>query len=612
MLVYIRRMGLVDDLLRLPVVHIAGTKGKGSTACMVEAMLRSAGLRTGMFTSPHLVSFRERFRLNGRPMAEHAFLGHFWHVWDGLHAAAPAERDEEDDADVPPVPGFFHLLTLLALAAFSREKVDVLVLEVGLGGRLDATNVVPRPVACGITRLDYDHVEVLGGTMAAIAAEKAGILKRACPAWTVQQSSEGAVVLARQAGAVGAPLAVVSPADQLARGRGPSSPSAHAGGGAGLAIGPAGRFQRENASLAIALAETFLVRTGRARAEDTCVPASMASAWVPAGPEEVARVVAVTAAAAAATAAAVGPSGAQSDAEALLSAPRCPAPPLEAALADGLASAHWPGRAHTVVARPASSDADSASCRLAILPGVSACDASSGDVVAFMDGAHTVASMREAAEWFVEASAAAAPSTRPPRARVLVFSCGQEKDAVQLMLPLLAVPWEAVVLCPMDSVRPSRHAAPSAALLVDRFFEREAEAARASGDALATAAAAGPAGCSGAGPSRATSEAGAHATSGSWADSPHASKAAAGEAWATTLAELWTAVGSDPRLEAARRAAGAVAEGARCAPVRAASVSAALGVAASARPDNDGPVHVMVSGSLYLVGDSLKAMGWRA
>ncbi len=125
----------------------------------------------GMFTSPHLVSFRERFRLNGRPMAEHAFLGHFWHVWDGLHAAAPAERDEEDDADVPPVPGFFHLLTLLALAAFSREKVDVLVLEVGLGGRLDATNVVPRPVACGITRLDYDHVEVLGGTMAAIAAE---------------------------------------------------------------------------------------------------------------------------------------------------------------------------------------------------------------------------------------------------------------------------------------------------------------------------------------------------------------------------------------------------------------------------------------------------------
>lgn len=443
-------------------------------------------------------------------------------------------------------------------------------------------------------------------------AQKAGILKRACPAWTVQQSSEGAVVLARQAGAVGAPLAVVSPADQLARGRGPSSPSAHAGGGAGLAIGPAGRFQRENASLAIALAETFLVRTGRARAEDTCVPASMASAWVPAGPEEVARVVAVTAAAAAATAAAVGPSGAQSDAEALLSAPRCPAPPLEGALADGLASAHWPGRAHTVVARPASSDADSASCRLAILPGVSACDASSGDVVAFMDGAHTVASMREAAEWFVEASAAAAPSTRPPRARVLVFSCGQEKDAVQLMLPLLAVPWEAVVLCPMDSVRPSRHAAPSAALLVDRFFEREAEAARASGDALATAAAAGPAGCSGAGPSRATNEAGAHATSGSWADSPHASKAAAGEAWATTLAELWTAVGSDPRLEAARRAAGAVAEGARCAPVRAASVSAALGVAASARPDNDGPVHVMVSGSLYLVGDSLKAMGWRA
>jgi folylpolyglutamate synthase len=120
-----------------------------------------------MFTSPHLVTFRERFRLNGRPITEDRFLDHFWRIWDRLHSTESSPAD----TDAPKIPGFFHLLTLLAFAISSEEAVDVLVLEVGLGGRLDATNVVMNPVVCGVTRLDYDHVEVLGGTIAAIARE---------------------------------------------------------------------------------------------------------------------------------------------------------------------------------------------------------------------------------------------------------------------------------------------------------------------------------------------------------------------------------------------------------------------------------------------------------
>lgn len=209
---YAIRVGVEAALSDLPVIHIAGTKGKGSTACMTESILRHSGLKTGawenscvnrpfgcnprskactrrmrtvlrasglsllriddesnagMFTSPHLVTFRERFRLNGRPITEKRFLCHFWRIWDALHSS-----DASDSvADAPRIPGFFHLLTLLAFAIFSAENVDVLVLEVGLGGRLDATNVVMNPVVCGVTKLDYDHVEVLGGTISAIARE---------------------------------------------------------------------------------------------------------------------------------------------------------------------------------------------------------------------------------------------------------------------------------------------------------------------------------------------------------------------------------------------------------------------------------------------------------
>ncbi|HXG61290.1 MAG TPA: folylpolyglutamate synthase/dihydrofolate synthase family protein [Planctomycetota bacterium] len=149
-----------------PSLHIAGTKGKGSVAHMAEAVLREAGFRTGLYTSPHLVDMRERIRRDGRPMTERDF------VWAMNRMERPLRRLR---------PTYFETMTAAAFLLFARWKVDWAVIEVGLGGRLDATNVI-RPAACAITPIDYDHMDKLGRTLGAIAREKAGILKPGVPA----------------------------------------------------------------------------------------------------------------------------------------------------------------------------------------------------------------------------------------------------------------------------------------------------------------------------------------------------------------------------------------------------------------------------------------------
>ncbi len=144
----------------LPVVHVAGTNGKGSVCAMVEAIARAGGLRTGLYTSPHLCRFAERIRVDGLPI-------------DDTTLAPLLSRA----LDVEPALSFFEAATLAALLAFRDARVDVAVLEVGLGGRLDATNVVPAPRAAAITRIALDHTDRLGSTLADIAREKAGIAK---------------------------------------------------------------------------------------------------------------------------------------------------------------------------------------------------------------------------------------------------------------------------------------------------------------------------------------------------------------------------------------------------------------------------------------------------
>jgi dihydrofolate synthase/folylpolyglutamate synthase len=150
---------------QLRAIHVAGTNGKGSTSHLIAAALQASGLRVGLFTSPHLVSLTERIRINGQPIPE----------------AEVAEFIEQNRAFLDEIqPSFFETMTALAFAYFVREKVDIAVVEVGLGGRLDSTNVI-TPILSVITNIGLDHTEFLGNTLAKIAKEKAGIIKPHIP-----------------------------------------------------------------------------------------------------------------------------------------------------------------------------------------------------------------------------------------------------------------------------------------------------------------------------------------------------------------------------------------------------------------------------------------------
>ncbi len=178
-------------------LHVAGTNGKGSVCAMLDAVLRASGRRAGLFTSPHLVSFRERIRLDGGMIPEAD-------VSEGLSRLRTLTADWEQP------PTFFELTTALALDWFRQRGAEVVVLETGLGGRLDATNVLERPAACVLTSIGMDHTGYLGDTLTAIAGEKAGILKPGVPAVSGPQQPEAGEVLSRRAGEVGAPLRFVT------------------------------------------------------------------------------------------------------------------------------------------------------------------------------------------------------------------------------------------------------------------------------------------------------------------------------------------------------------------------------------------------------------------
>lgn len=178
-------------------VHIAGTKGKGSVAVMAESVLRASGLTTGLFTSPHLVSFRERIRINGVMVSEEDI------AWAVEQVRGPIEQLREEGKLNPST--FFEAYLAMALVLFRERGVELAVLETGLGGRLDATNTC-EPVACAITTLGLDHTEILGNTIEQIAREKAGILKAGVPAVYAPQDAAAEAVLWEVAGVVGAPL----------------------------------------------------------------------------------------------------------------------------------------------------------------------------------------------------------------------------------------------------------------------------------------------------------------------------------------------------------------------------------------------------------------------
>jgi dihydrofolate synthase/folylpolyglutamate synthase len=222
---------------RWPALHVAGTNGKGSTAAMLDAVLGAAGYRTGLFTSPHLVDFTERIRIGGRTIPRETVVGR-----------VAALRAALERAQIPLT--HFEFATLLAFEWFAEVGIDVGVIEVGLGGRLDATNLV-HPAVTAITSIGIDHVEFLGADLASIAAEKAGIVKPGVPLVLGAVPDEAERVIVARAAAVGAPVLRAGVDGRL---RATGGGLVFDGPGVcwdGLRLGLAGRFQRDNAAVAL-------------------------------------------------------------------------------------------------------------------------------------------------------------------------------------------------------------------------------------------------------------------------------------------------------------------------------------------------------------------------
>jgi dihydrofolate synthase/folylpolyglutamate synthase len=222
------------------VVHVAGTNGKGSVCAMVEAIARAHGLRTGLYTSPHLCRFAERIRVGGQPVDDATLDAHLARA-----------------LDLGPELSFFETATLAAFLAFREARVDLAVLEVGIGGRLDATNVIPAPRAAAITRIALDHTDRLGPTLADIAREKAGIAKPGVEIVLGAMAPEVRAVIDEVARANGATTSVAAGVTGVTGVTGAADASLPA------RLGIAGEYQRGNALVAAELG----ARIGASRAE---------------------------------------------------------------------------------------------------------------------------------------------------------------------------------------------------------------------------------------------------------------------------------------------------------------------------------------------------------
>ncbi|RJE22826.1 hypothetical protein PHISCL_04845 [Aspergillus sclerotialis] len=232
-----------NDVDSLNIIHVAGTKGKGSTCAFIRSFLRAHGLRTGfpkrvgLYTSPDLQHIRERIQINDQPITESLFTRYFFEVWEGL-----GFLDLGNAAETSRQPRYLQLLALLAFHAFIKEGVDAAIFETHHGGEYDATNVIRKPIVTGITSLGMDHVAQLGPTVEDIAWHKGGIFKSGAPAFSVIQEAGPVEVLRKRAAERKTNLTFVSPSSSL-----PDNSRA-------LSV----PVQRLNCSLALQLATKFL------------------------------------------------------------------------------------------------------------------------------------------------------------------------------------------------------------------------------------------------------------------------------------------------------------------------------------------------------------------
>ena len=229
---------LGDPHKALRFVHVAGTNGKGSTAAMLDSCLRAAGYRTGLFTSPYINRFNERVQVDGVPIPD----GDLVRLVERVQPAAAAMAD---------TPTEFEFITALGMLWFAEQRCDIVVLEVGLGGALDSTNVIDPPECAVITALGLDHVKELGPTLADIAAAKAGIIKPGAPAVSYGGAPEADRVIAAAARACGAPLTVVDFTRLRLRGAGLDGQTFDFDGLAGLTLPLLAGYQPRNAAVAV-------------------------------------------------------------------------------------------------------------------------------------------------------------------------------------------------------------------------------------------------------------------------------------------------------------------------------------------------------------------------
>lgn len=229
----------------IKIIHVAGTNGKGSVCAYLNAMLLAGGKKTGLFTSPHLVRINERFQINGEDVSDEQFLDAFLKV---------EKAAKEYEAEGEGHPSYFETLFLMGMLIFKEAGVEYLVMETGLGGRLDATNVVEKPLACIITSISRDHTEYLGDTLEAIAGEKAGIIKAGVPVIYDASQPGPASVIAAKAKEMGSPAWPMEPSfyEMKTQSReGITFIFAYLGGEkAELAIPYVAKYQMMNASLA--------------------------------------------------------------------------------------------------------------------------------------------------------------------------------------------------------------------------------------------------------------------------------------------------------------------------------------------------------------------------
>ena len=249
--VLLERLGRPDRAY--PTIHIAGTNGKGSTSAFMESILRHAGFRTGLNTSPHLERINERIRVNGEEISDEQFAATFTRIHAVIEQLLAEGR-------LRAHPTYFECVTALAFEAFARERVEFAMIEVGLGGRLDATNII-TPVVSIITRIDFDHENFLGHSLAEIAGEKAGILKYGVPAVIAPQVAPALATLRNRAAELHCPLIETAAAfhvdrENTAAGGCVVAQATEIATGTPFSLAPPlpGRFQLQNALSAVGAA----------------------------------------------------------------------------------------------------------------------------------------------------------------------------------------------------------------------------------------------------------------------------------------------------------------------------------------------------------------------